>query len=520
MILTFHNDRFIIRNCIDRIESKLILSKLWFREATPKDFSTHDPRAAVKFQALADDKARRVLTRVFVKHYEAPLAPLPDFLDPHQIEGVKWILTRSRSYLAHSPGAGKTCEAIVASQLINSPLQTLYIVPPTLTANWAREIIKWTEWTEMWPSVSIVPQTNDQEQMDWDAEYILCPDSMITRPWVLKELTSRKFKLVAVDEASRFKEAHSKRTIALFGGHFKVKDKTIKSSGIVHQGEFATLLDGSPMPNRSMELWAPTFAMAPETIDFMSRDDFGYRYCNAKMNQMGQWEFKGASKQEELKEKLQKSFMHVVTEEQLKHPERKRAMIFMTEDPRSVEQKAWEHKHLKNLNFSDIDDDMNEGDLARFRRELGLNKVPWVAKYVRERIESGESVLLFAWHREVCLRLRKALINFKPGIVFGGTLPHEREKFFDDFQNRRKPLIILNIAAGGRGHNLQRADRVVFGEFSWTDETNKQCEKRASRKGSDKISVPCDYIVAPNSLDEPVLNSVFTKAKNVKRVIG
>lgn len=90
-----------------------------------------------------------------------------------------------------------------------------------------------------------------------------------------------------------------------------------------------------------------------------------------------------------------------------------------------------------------------------------------------------------------------------------------------DLQKGNCRLIIGNIAAMGRGHNLQRADRIVFGEFSWTDELNKQCEKRASRRGRDQAAfVRCEYIVAPNSMDEAILGSVFSKARNVKRVIG
>ena len=450
---------------------------------------------------------------------------MPPFLDPHQIGGVQWILTRSRSYLAHAPGAGKTCESVTAALLADGPPQTLFIVPPTLTVNWAREIVLWTEWRDFWPTVAVVPESSEQDSMDWTADFIICPDSMLPKPWVLKRLSSLRFKLIAVDEASRFKEPTASRSIALFGGAYKIKSgqktkATIVSPGLVANAKHFVLLDGSPMPNRPMELWAPVYATAPEVIGFMDQHDFGFRYCGARQGEFGRWEFKGASNQEELRERLQKSFMHVVTEEQLSHPERRRKMIFMNEDPRSIEQKTWEHKHLKSINFSDIDDDMSEGDLARFRRELGLNKVPWVAKYVADRVKTGESVLLFAWHREVCLRLQKALRAYKPGVIMGGTLPHEREHYFGLFQAGKSPLLILNIGAGGRGHNLQRADRVVFGEFSWTDETNKQCEKRASRKGSDKVSVPCDYIVAPGTLDEPVLNSVFTKAKNVKRVIG
>ncbi len=105
-------------------------------------------------------------------------------------------------------------------------------------------------------------------------------------------------------------------------------------------------------------------------------------------------------------------------------------------------------------------------------------------------------------------------------MVIGGTSATEREKIFANFQAGTRKLIIGNIQAMGRGHNLQRADRVIFGEFSWTDELNKQCEKRASRRGSEKDFVRCEYIVCPGSIDEKVLSSVFTKEKRVKRVIG
>lgn len=523
MVLTYIDDKFILRDCNERLRVKLENSSAWSNDVD-NSFSTNNFRAAVKFRPVADNRAERILERAFVKFYERPNSPLPSFLDPHQIEGVEWVLTRSRSYLAHAPGAGKTAQAIVAAVMAQESGQALFIVPPTLTANWAREIVTWTEWAGLWPSVTIVPETANQDNVDWDADFIICPDSMLMKPWVLKALLSRRFKLTAVDEASRFKEATAHRTIALYGGTYKIKvgkdKKQINSPGLVGNCDHFVLLDGSPMPNRPMELWAPVYATAPETIDFMSQNDFGLRYCGARQDRFGRWEFKGAANQEELRERLQKTFMHVVTEEQLSHPERRRKMVFMTEDPRSVEQKTWEHKHLKKINFKDVSDEMSEGDLARFRQELGLNKVPWIARYVNERIQTGEFVLLFAWHREVCLRLRKALKQHRPGVVFGGTLPSEREFYFNEFQKGSRPLLILNIGAGGRGHNLQRADRVVFGEFSWTDETNIQCEKRASRKGNNKAFTPCDYIVAPNSLDEPVLHSVFTKAKNVKRIIG
>jgi SWI/SNF-related matrix-associated actin-dependent regulator 1 of chromatin subfamily A len=521
MRLTFRNNQFVL------LDAPATPAGEDWKLAGSKEYVTTNASAAVRFRRSADSIAERVFSRAFVKHYPLPTWPLPSFLDdPHQFDGVKWILTRSRSYLAHAPGAGKTAQAIVAAALAGDTGRVLFIVPPSLTANWERETIRFAgmmadrmgRHRSPWPAVSVVPESEFQDRMGWGAEYIICPDSMLTKPWVLKRLIAMPKRLIAVDEASRFKEATSLRTIALFGGH---KGK-LRSPGLIQDARHAVLLDGSPMPNRPMELWAPTYAMSPESIDFMSEQDFGFRYCGAKINDWGQWEFRHASHEDELKAKLQKSFMHVVPESALNHPERRRSILFMNEDPRTPAHKAWERRWLSTVRLDDIDEDMNQGEIATRRRELGERKVHWIAKYVSERLESkDESILLFAWHREVCEGLYRALKAHRPALVMGGTKAAERELWFEQFQKGNCKLIIGNIAAMGRGHNLQRANRIIFGEFSWTDELNKQCEKRASRRGRDQAAfVRCDYIVAPGSMDEAILNSVFTKARNVKRIVG
>lgn len=486
-------------------------------------YATTDFKAAARFRRWADDRAEKIFDRAFVKSYQAPSRPLPLFLDPHQREGVEWVLTRSRSYLAHAPGAGKTCQAVVAALYCGGQGQAVFIVPPSLTTNWEREIRLWhsklDEGGKAWPSIAIIPESINQVFTGWAAEFLIVPDSMLTRPWVLDKLTKIKKRFVAVDEASRFKDSGAQRTRALFGGTMQ---GWVTSPGLVYDCKHSVLLDGSPMPNRPMELWAPTFAMSPESIDFMSQQDFGFRYCGAKMNERGNWEFKHSAHEAELQARLQHSFMHVVTEDKLEHPERKRSMLFMTDDARSPEQRTWERRHLHAINFSDIDEDLSRGELAHFRRELGIRKAPWVANYIKDRlVNKDESLLLFAWHRDVIDVLAKRLARFSPGVVMGGTKDAERELYFDEFQRGKRKLIIGNIGAMGRGHNLQRADRVVFAEFSWNDELNKQCEHRAARKGRAKeLDVRCDYVVAPNSMDEPILSGVFRKAERVRRIIG
>lgn len=520
--LQFKNGKFEALVTSPSLRGKFFRDPYW-THADSDVFTTTNLGAARGYRVSADESAERVFRRAFQSHY-VKLPRLPKIfaaLDRHQQAGILWILTRKRSYLAHAPGAGKTAQAIVASLMAQTQEgeQTLFIVPPTLTLNWEREIWKFTAWLakgKYFPTIGIVPRSDRRDEMAWRADFIICPDSMLSRPWVYTRLLKMKKRFVAVDEASRFKDPQAERTIALFGG--RSGDRTYP--GLIANVRHVVLMDGSPMPNRPMELWAPTFALHPEAIDCMDQNDFGYRYCGARPNQFGQWEFLHSSHEEELRGKLRQDFMHVVTEDELSHPERQRSMLFMDRDVRSLEQKTWERKHLPST-IKSVSEVLSQGEMAHYRRELGVRKVPWIARYVADRLrDKNESILLFAWHRDVVDALMKKLSAFKPACVYGGITPAIREKWFREFQAGKLKLIIGNIAAMGRGHNLQRADRVIFGEWSWTDETNKQCEKRASRRGNDKAFVRCEYIVCPNSMDEPVLNSVFTKEKRVERIIG
>lgn len=493
----------------------------------PKRYETASLRAAAQFRRQADEKAERFFSRTFQALYDDPSErQLPSFLDPHQRVGVSWILSRKRSYLAHAPGAGKTAQAITAAWLsagrgVSDP--TLVICPPDLTENWRREIEKFSELLceergqdRFWLSIGIVGRSAARERVAWRGNFLIVPYSMLAKDWVQMALKQIKPQFIIVDEASAFKEWTTDRSLAFYGGKYKGTD----FPGIYQDARHAVFMDGSPMPNRPMELWAPAYALVPEQIDCMSQRDFGFRYCGAQMNERGEYEFKYASNEAELKEKLQKSFMHVVTEDELSHPERRRSLLFMDEDVRTPKIKEWERRNLSRVVklFEEGEDEPTQGELAEIRQEVGLRKVPWVVRYVRDRLErKNESILLFAWHRDVCIRLAEEL---SAEIVIGGVSSKWREQAFANFQSGKSKIIVGNIAAMGRGHNLQKADRVIFAEYAWSDEINKQAEKRASRRGSKKAFVRCEYIVSPGGMDERVLHSLFTKQARVKKVIG
>lgn len=496
-----------------KVRAKLAKSAHWSNVGNDT-FQTDDLGAAAAYRECANDHAEKVFNRLFQTHYALPkLPPLPG-LDPHQLEGLKWCLHRKRSYLAHAPGAGKTAVAILLACIAQGSGQSIFVVPPGLALNWENEILKFTAWLGVWPAVGIVGRSDTQDRVAWRADFLIVPDSMLSKAWVYDRLQKIKKKVVAVDEASRFKDPVAERSIAFYGGTSGGQ----RYAGIYQTARHVVFMDGSPMPNRPIELWAPTYALHPQAIDCKSYDDFGYRYCGAKPNERGQWEYLYSSHEEELKRKLQNDFMHVVMEDQLTNPDRLRRMVWMDQDVRTAEYRDWQAAHIPPRDFAEH---QSEGEVARFRKELGMRKVQWVADYVAQRLYTkSESILLFAWHRHVVEALVKALAKWKPRHIYGKTPPEMRERAIAEFQSGKCQLLILNIATAGRGYNLQRANRVVFAEWSWTDELNKQCEHRAARRGSEEFIIPTDYIVAPYSLDHVTLRAVFSKQKRVKRIIG
>ena len=67
-----------------------------------RTFVTRNLKAAAEYRRFTDVTCERVFNRAFNIEYDLPTLPPLKFLDPHQIDGVKWVLSRKRSYLAHA----------------------------------------------------------------------------------------------------------------------------------------------------------------------------------------------------------------------------------------------------------------------------------------------------------------------------------------------------------------------------------------------------------------------------------
>ncbi len=513
LILTFTDNKFVLQ-----APTPLVARPAGFIRQGSNNFITKDIKAAAHFRNHADSKAENVFKKLMLLDVALPLrvglSPKDFDLFPFQVErGIPHILKSNRTYLAHQPGLGKSAQAICA---VNSkPGKALIVVPSFLKTNWAREITKWS--LTDFPSIAVVPETNNQATMNWDADYIIVSDAMLLKPWVRVGIGSKDFRYVFIDEGHRFKTPDAARTIALFGG----VAPRFKSRGLIYNAEHVCILSGTPLLNRPIELWPMLYAMAPELIDFMSYQNFGFKYGGARQDERGHWTFLGSANEDDLNKRIMGRFMQRITKAEVltELPEKIREVIVVSEDTRSLETKRMDkelRKHLK----KNLGPPKELGDFARVRHENGLAKVAWVASFV-DNILSGdnlEQVILFAHHRDVVEGLTKALHTFLPLTIYGGTPDKLRTQMQDAFQAGRRRLLIGNIDAMNLGLTLTKATRVVFAEYSWTPAGNEQCEDRAHRIGQ-KDSVFCQYIVFPNSIDEMILNSVLTKEERIEKVM-
>ena len=512
MRLTFENRKFVLQNFGGPIVTlpAAIGNENW-RRSSSYSFETKSIQEAVRFRKVADSKAENIFKTLMLRDLPIPSGGLLtpkglELFDFQRERGVPYILSRNRSYLAHSPGLGKTAQAITA--VSTKPGRALIICPSFLKITWAREITKW--FIRDFPSIKIV----GKHVNDFDADFVICSDAMLERDWVREGLAAQTFRYVFVDEGHRFKTPNTNRTIALFGG----KNKKIKSRGLIYKSEHVSILSGTPMLNRPIELWPMLFAMAPEVIDFMSYEEFGFRYCGATRNEYG-WEFLGSTREDELKERLSRFMQRIHKKDVLQDlPKKIREVVVMDEEPRPKDVVAFDRK-LVHLFRRKKEKALELGEYAKLRHFNGVSKVNWSARFIKDILQNDltEQVIVFAHHRDVVEKLAKALKEFAPLVINGGVKESERTRIEDQFQSGKCRILIGNIDAMNLGLTLTAATRVIFVEYSWTPALNEQAEDRANRIGS-RWSVFCQYIVLQGSIDEDILNSNLIKQERIEGV--
>src|SRR5690606_29473386 len=118
------------------------------------------------------------------------------------------------------------------------------------------------------------------------------------------------------------------------------------------------------------------------------------------------------------------------------------------------------------------------------RQATGIAKAPYVAEFVRLLVQSGESVVVFAWHRAVYDVLLSRLASLHPVMYTGSESPAQKQNALDRFRKGDSQVFLMSLRAGAGLNGLQeRCSVAVFAELDWSPGVHEQCIGRLARDG-------------------------------------
>jgi len=519
--IVFKNNRFYCRTSFDdRIYPQ---AAKWIFDSKNKFYYTDNYERAFSLSEYMDQDLKNLTYKLLIHTglWGGTLALPPDGLTllKHQPPAVFFALNQNKSYLGCDPGLGKTIiQAMIASCLEGI---VVVIVPPFLQLNTQAEFEKWA------PKL-VVKTINEVNLGDSGFDVLIVPDSLLTDKGVTAYIEylvrNSHYNTLFIDEAHRFKNEEAKRTQALYGIEGTTKRKAVQ--GIVDLNfDKIVLYSGTPMPNRPMELYTPVNKLAPQCIDYMTREDFGKEYCAGYHDGHG-WNFSGASNVKTLASKIiapSGKFMLRQRKALLNLPPKIEETIVLG-GGHSVKLFKVDMALMAKYSPEDIikgqiakrlgraEEDLH---VATYRRLLGLEKVPYAVEYIESLMEeTDENILVFCIHKEVVAALKEGLAKYRPLVIDGSVPTGKRQAIVDEFQDKKKGrrIWIGNIAAGGVGYTLTKANRVLMVEFEYTPGGNDQAGDRAHRYGV-LWSVLVQFLVLKNSMDRKIIETLLRKRK-------
>jgi recombination protein RecA len=273
------------------------------------------------------------------------------------------------------------------------------------------------------------------------------------------------------------------------------------------------MLSGTPATSRVWQLWVGLNILAPN--EFSNEYKFKWRYCDPKHTGFG-YVFEGLSNGEELHAKLSR-FMYRKTREEVftDLPEESHEFVQVEIDMKAYEAdlndfKKWYAKH------KDISDEELEEKLSSFA-SLGYSKKRTaIIEWITDFCESGEQIVVFAWHRDVVEDLFNAFRK-KAVMMYGGMGAVLKQKAIDDFNAGKKQIFIANIASAKEGITLAGANTVAYVEFPRTAGDLEQSSQRVWLPGKQN-KLQYIYFCAVD-LEEARIDKLRKRAKILSKAL-
>ena len=351
------------------------------------------------------------------------LAPEYD-LYPFQKAGVQYALKARKVLIGDEMGLGKTLQGS-ATVVAASAFPCLVICPKAVKTQWVKEINKF------FPEQTAAAFNNGKT--NWDVNFLVINYDILKRN--LESLKKVSWKAVIIDESHYIKNSKTQRSQAVM--------ELVEMESV----EYRIALTGTPVLNKPIEL-------VPQ-LNYLDRMDslfggfwtFATKYCAAVQTTYG-WDMNGAANLDELAKTLRRScFVRREKKEVFKElPALQRTEIECSISKSAVNKfkkdlKATAAKFKERTDESARAEAMVE--IMRLKRVAAQMKYNSGLEWVKNFLESGEKLVLFAHHRDIQDHLFRDLQDFNPTRITGGDSSEKREQNVSKFWNDDSCKVII-----------------------------------------------------------------------------
>jgi SWI/SNF-related matrix-associated actin-dependent regulator 1 of chromatin subfamily A len=459
-------------------------------------------------------------------------APPGKVYRPYQRAGIAFMHAHRNVLNADAMRLGKTIQAIGTLNMEEALQAVLVICPATAKEHWVRT---WQQWR-----VHPLEAAYCEGDHNPETPFLVINYDILDRH--NDYLKSIEWDAVICDESRALKNERAGRTQIVLG----------------KRGVYAPLragrwmfLDGTPDPvGRPIDLWTICKKCDPNGLG-ANWWEYVHRYCGAHNDGFG-LKTNGATHLEELQFKMRSAFMIRREKSDVAQdiaPNRQTIVLPQA----GLEPLLAEERNIVRNNLADFEEMLaNRGDehavtsileqmpwfdgverddqevpeayapvassMSSVRRELAIQKCGMCVEWIKDNFKDGTKVIIFAHHRDVVAKLKRAFPN--AAVVIGGMSSKKRWEAIDRFTNDPEcHHFIGNIQAAGQAINLSVADDVVFVEVSWVPGEMDQAEERAWEVGkTNPVSVW--RLVVEDSLDEIMCGVLDKRQKDITKTMS
>ncbi len=439
--------------------------------------------------------------------------------DLHQLEGVaRFFDNKGKMLLADDMGLGKTITTLLVLATKEDTFPALIVCPASVMFTWARTAATWLKRLNIDVVVLSDPKSEKKFSSDMNrrALVITSYDRMLT---LQRKFLAFKFNSVIFDESHLLLRWESQRT----KGAVRTRNAA----------KYRLCLSGTPMPNgRHREMFGQVQILDEDQwSDLDGYHGYLQRYCDPKPMKLGNKgivKFDGRSNEAELGRRLRRLILRRTKDQIGGLPEKTRYAInvpltpayrlryTMTEDAVRARFKKKVDETRSELLAAGVLEHRVEAEVKKIlspqimaiteelRMAVGLMKAEWSIQRVKDLVEEGHPVLVFAFHIEVAetaARLYRKEFGDDAVLIGTGQLsPKLRDDLVQKAQHGNAKVCVLTRAFSA-GITLTRFYRGIMLERFWVPGEERQTEDRNYRRGQTK-NVAWEYLLMEGTTDD------------------